>query len=80
MKRNKVLLFTALLSAHLCIIASSVLPAQTITPPVITASGAESITPYSDDIQWRYKIMDGKLYRRQYNATKRVWIGEWELC
>ncbi len=30
-------------------------------------------------IEWRYKAVDGKLYRRQYNCTKSKWIGEWEL-
>lgn len=31
-------------------------------------------------IDWRYKVEDGKLYRRQYNYTEQCWIGEWELC
>lgn len=33
----------------------------------------------ADIIEWRYKIEEGKLYRRQYNYSKQVWIGEWEF-
>ncbi len=33
----------------------------------------------SDIIEWRYKVVDGKLYRRQYNCTTNKWIGKWEL-
>lgn len=29
-------------------------------------------------IGWRYKMIDGQLYRRQYNYTEECWIGEWE--
>ncbi len=38
------------------------------------------IVPFADIIEWRYKSIDGKLYRRQYNYSKQVWIGQWEPC
>ena len=28
---------------------------------------------------WKYKIENGLLYRRLYNATTGEWIGDWEL-
>lgn len=31
-------------------------------------------------IEWRYKTVNGKMYRRQYNYSREKWIGEWELC
>ncbi len=43
------------------------------------ASTAEVIT-YSQEIDYRYKVEDGKLYRRLYNYYTQQWIGEWELC
>lgn len=43
-------------------------------------SGDEGIMPHSDIIEWRYKEINGDLYRRQYNYTRQYWIGEWELC
>lgn len=30
-------------------------------------------------IEYRYKVIDGKLYRRLYNYSDEYWIGEWEL-
>ena len=38
------------------------------------------ITPFSDVIGWRYKTVNGKVYKRQYNYSKERWIGEWEPC
>lgn len=31
-----------------------------------------------DIIRWRYKTINGSLYRRKYNYTKKIWIGNWE--
>ncbi|MEY8353193.1 hypothetical protein AALB39_07495 [Lachnospiraceae bacterium 54-53] len=36
--------------------------------------------PNAQAIGWRYKSENGKVYRRQYNYSRRKWIGEWELC
>ncbi len=46
-----------------------------------TASPADTdtISPRADVIGWRYKTIDGKLYRRKYNYTQEKWIGSWEL-
>lgn len=47
------------------------LPAESNTTSIIT--------PQSDIIEWRYKVEDGKLYKRQYNYTKDKWVGAWIL-
>lgn len=31
----------------------------------------------ADKIIWRYKVINGKLYKRLYNATNDTWIGNW---
>lgn len=36
--------------------------------------------PFADIIGWRYKSVDGKMYRRLYNYSKQKWMGNWELC
>lgn len=38
-----------------------------------------SVEVYADDIQWKYKVENGKVYKRLYNYTKNVWIGEWKF-
>ena len=30
-------------------------------------------------IEWRYKVINKKLYKRQYKRTTNKWIGEWVL-
>lgn len=47
---------------------------------VIDEEGSEDeIQPRQAIIDWRFKIEDGKLYRRLYNYTEQCWVGEWEL-
>lgn len=31
----------------------------------------------SDEIVWKYKWINGVLYKRQYNRTQKKWIGSW---
>ncbi len=55
--------------------------------PAITASassqnclveqGENSVAPRSDVTRWLYKIEDGKVYKRLYNSSIGVWIGDW---
>jgi hypothetical protein len=52
-------------------------PSQIIT---LTNSTENIIVPFADIIEWRYKSINRKLYRRQYNYSKQVWIGYWEAC
>lgn len=41
---------------------------------------SEEIQPRKAIIDWRFKIEDGKLYRRLYNYTEQCWVGDWILC
>ena len=38
----------------------------------------ESGVARSPIIEYRYKIVDGELYRRLYNYSDGYWIGDWE--
>ena len=44
---------------------------------IATLSDAYGIMPLQDDIHYRFKIEDGKLYKRLYNHTTQEWIGDW---
>lgn len=52
-------------------------------PPwaLVPAANAEetSILMRAPALEWRYKIVDGKLYRRLYNCSTQEWVGDWEL-
>lgn len=45
----------------------------------VSANNTDSVIPLSDVIVWKVKVVNGKTYRRRYNATKKQWIGDWEL-
>ena len=44
---------------------------------IVTLSDDYGIMPLMDDIQYRFKIEDGKLYKRLYNYSTAEWIGDW---
>ena len=47
--------------------------------PVFAQENISQIEPRSDVIGWKYKNIDGKLYKRLYNYTKEQCIGDWIL-
>ena len=61
-------------------IQASVQPRECSVPQTIyyAMPGEEDISPYADDIRWVYKTINGVVYRRKYNYTKQVWLGDWE--
>lgn len=67
----------AVFSLMFCFNVTPVDAAEAVYPQ--TYDGNIQIQPRADIIDWRYKVVDRKLYRRQYNYTKQKWIGEWEL-
>ncbi len=70
-KLNKV---SILLLAILAII----LPQNNFIATTIATNNNDSgIITHSDGIEWRYKLINGKLYKRQYNVTTKKWIGNW---
>ena len=46
-------------------------------PQAVFASSDSGIETYADKIGWKYKIINGELYKRQYNYTTGEWIGDW---
>lgn len=42
-------------------------------------SKKNEIQPRADIYEWRYKMVNGKMYKRLYNCTKNVWVGDWIL-
>ena len=52
--------------------------AQNTTSKPSTVISEEDSSVYSGDvIVWKYKTMNGKLYKRKYNQTTKKWIGKW---
>ncbi len=46
----------------------------------LTAQAANSdaiVDPCADVYEWRFKVENGKLYKRLYNVTANEWAGNW---
>ena len=41
--------------------------------------GDEGISPLMDEMGWRYKVVNGKLYKRLFNYSMNEWVGDWIL-
>lgn len=69
-----------------CLIVLLLCPVSTISaqaldiPPQTVDSDGETIEPRAPFIGWVYKEENGKKYRRLYNFTDEVWIGDWIPC
>ena len=53
-------------------------PVTTLTVEAAAPSTEDTVSPNADAISYRYKEVDGKLYRRLFNYTTNEWVGDWE--
>ena len=71
-KLSKVLLFVG----GMCIaLALFFCPVSNLPAPA--ATGEETVQPMSDDIRYRFAIIDNKIYKRLFNYSTSEWIGDW---
>lgn len=77
-------LFAAALSAMVLAGAFSIsaLAAEPTTSNIAdTVSVSEaSVSPRADNIGWKYKVENGKKYKRLYNYNTKKWVGDWIEC
>lgn len=52
---------------------------QANAQPILTNNNTSSVSPLAAIIEWRYKVENGKLYKRLFNYTTEQWVGEWIL-
>lgn len=65
---NSILLLTLILSCNFI---------QTISVFANEIGPNPNIEARADIIEWRYKLENGRVYKRRYNYTKQKWIGDW---
>ena len=74
-----------LLAVSLLVVASwagSLWSEGWLPPSMIVPAAKAEETPIlmrAPALEWRYKFIDGKLYRRLYNCSTQEWVGDWEL-
>lgn len=77
MKNKKILTLTNFcLSIMLVLCVPTISATFNSNPSVISDSSSDA---RSENIGWKYKVENGKLYKRLYNYTNRTWIGDWIL-
>lgn len=76
MKQKKVSKFLGLVGAAALSLGMFLCPATTL-PAQAAVPGDSMIMPFSDIIEWRYFVYEGKIYKCLYNCSTREWIGEW---
>lgn len=72
-RKNKLVAIASVFCMALAILCS---PAAAL-PVQAAVSQEPEIMPMSDAISWRFRVIDGKLYKRLYNHSTVTWIGEW---
>lgn len=76
----KKLLASVLAAAVICAASFLFEPSSAVLAIAATARAEETAAvTRAPFIEWIYKMIDGKLYRRQFNHVTQEWIGEWEL-
>lgn len=71
-----------LINRIIAVTGAACLALAILVSPAATVS-VHAAAPKTDDVQkeiieWRFKIENGNLYRRLYNYSKGIWVGEWE--
>lgn len=61
---------------------ATLIPAHAAEASVPTSTSEDDtiIQPHAAIIEWVFKEVDGKFYRRLYNFQTKEWIGDWILC
>lgn len=74
MKRRKIRKLVGLLGAACLSLSVFACPAATLTTQ---AAAAPEIQPQSDIIEWVYAIVSGHIFKRLYNFSTGVYVGDW---
>lgn len=74
MKRKIKMLFCTFVMSGMLILSMPTMASQNVTD-VSTLS--ETVQPRTAIKEWRYKVINGNLYKRLYNYTTGHWEGDW---
>lgn len=72
-KTSKLILYLGMLSVALSVFLC---PANSITAQAATTPGTDIAVPCSDNIGYVYYAIGNKLYKRLWNFSKKIWIGD----
>ena len=80
-KAMYVLLTCATLTLSLPSLSITTLAAEPAEANVETSVEASSDTvTYAAVTEWRYKVINGHVYKRLYDKTNKIWLTDWIKC
>lgn len=81
MKSRRVFCSIIIAQTVLCSIPNVTVMAQDFSNTIPVAdhktTATSEVTAFASDIGWKYKVINGVLYKRQYDFTRKQWIGNW---
>ncbi len=77
MSKKKVTKKIMALGGMFCISAMMILSPVSSLSAQANSYEETMVQPRKDDIQWRYKIENNKVYKRLYNYSIADWVGDW---
>ena len=77
MKQKKISKLLGLVGAAALSLGMFICPTTALPAQAATSNNEGVAAPQSEIIEWRYKIEDGKVYKRLYNYSRAEWVGEW---
>ena len=75
-----VLLTCATLTLSLPSLPVSAMAAAPVETAVTTIDAAENTIARKAITEWRYKVINGQLYKRLYDTTHEKWLTDWIKC
>ena len=77
MKQKKIIQKLALLTGTFSLALMAFACPMTVLPVQAASTVETTVQPRQHDIAYRFKIENGKLYKRLYDYTIMDWIGDW---
>lgn len=77
-KAMYVLLTCATLTLSLPSLSATTLAAEPAEAAV--EASASDVVVLKSDTEWRYKVINGYLYKRLYDKTNQIWLTDWIPC
>lgn len=77
MKKKQVLCAMAVMG--MTVLSAPFVSAQETTAVPVAEISQEEVQPRTDIKEWRFKVMNGHLYKRLYNCSTGRWETDWIL-
>lgn len=77
MKHKKIMQKLALIAGTASLALMAFICPMSVMPTQAASLGTATVQPRQHDIEYRYKIENGKLYKRLYDYSTGEWLGEW---